>query len=183
MIRSFVVAIALAISPVLLSQEVENEKPPLSQRLFFGGSFGLQLGTVTNIQIAPVGGVWLLPRLNIAAGPSFQYYHYDNFSTAIYGGRTYSQFMFLQDLNNVIPLGVHLGFYLQGEYEGLSLERSVFVSDTATGRVYQGTWLGGIGISEPVGPRSAIDVEFMWTLSGDKYQVHESPEFRVMLMF
>ncbi len=30
-----------------------QENPPLKQRLFFGGSFGLQFGTVTNIEVAP----------------------------------------------------------------------------------------------------------------------------------
>jgi hypothetical protein len=183
MIRLFLLAAALAISQVLFGQEVENETPPLSERIFFGGSFGLQFGSVTNIQVAPVIGVWLLPRLNVAAGPSFQFYKDSFGSTTIYGGRAYSEFMFIQDLNNVIPLGVNLGFFMHAEYEGLSLDKGLFVADGASGRVCQGTCFGGLGVSEPVGRRSSMDVELLWVLAGNKYQTHDSPEFRVMLNF
>jgi len=86
MIRSLFLATALVISQALFSQDVVNETPPLSERIFLGGSFGLQFGTVTNIQVAPVLGVWLLPRLNVAAGPSFQYYKDSFGNTLIYGG-------------------------------------------------------------------------------------------------
>ncbi|HNW57557.1 MAG TPA: hypothetical protein PKM69_07270 [Bacteroidales bacterium] len=183
MIRSIFLAAALVLSQTLFAQEVVNEKPPLSERLFIGGSFGLQFGTVTNIQVAPVLGVWLLPRMNVAAGPSFQYYKDSYGSTLIYGGRAYSEFVFVQDLNNVIPLGVNLGLFIHTEYEGLSLEKNFFVADGASGRVFQGTFFGGLGISEPLGRRSSIDIELLWVLSGNKCQTHDSPEFRVMLNF
>jgi hypothetical protein len=183
MIRFLQLAFALAISQALFAQDVVNETPPLSERIFVGGSFGLQFGSVTNIQIAPVLGVWLLPRINVAAGPSFQYYK-DRFgSTSIYGGRAYSEFVLVQDVNNLIPAGVHLGLFLHTEYEGLSLEKNFFVADGASGRVYQGTWFGGFGISEPVGLRSSMDIELLWVITGDYYQTHDSPEFRVMLNF
>ena len=183
MIRSLFLAAALVLSQTLFAQDVVNEKPPLSERIFLGGSFGLQFGTVTYIQVAPVLGVWLLPRLNVAAGPSFQYYKDRYGSTLIYGGRAYSEFVFVQDLNNVIPLGINLGLFMHTEYEGLSLEKNFFVADDAPGRVFQGTWFGGLGISEPLGRRSSIDIELLWVLTGNNYQTHDSPEFRVMLNF
>jgi hypothetical protein len=183
MIRFIQLAFALAISQALFAQDVVNETPPLSERIFVGGSFGLQFGSVTNIQVAPVLGVWLLPRINVAAGPSFQYYK-DRFgSTSIYVGRAYSEVVLVQDVNNVIPAGVHLGLFLHTEYEGLSLEKNFFFADGASGRVYQGTWFGGFGISEPVGRRSSMDIELLWVITGDYYQTHDSPEFRVMLNF
>lgn len=183
MIRYGLLALFLAFSQALFSQEATEDTPPLSQRMFYGGSFGFQFGKITFVQIDPVAGLWLLPRLNVAAGPSFKYYNDEFGHATIFGGRAYSEFVFLKDLDNLIPMGVHLGFFVHAEYEGLSLERSVFAYDGGSGRVYQGTLLGGAGLSEPVGANSSADLEFLWVISGDRYQLHDVPEFRVMLTF
>ena len=45
----------------IYAQKKKAEPPPLKERLFYGGNFGLQFGTITDIQIAPVIGIWLLP--------------------------------------------------------------------------------------------------------------------------
>ncbi len=72
--RIVTVLILLNISfTAVLSQRTKGEVPPLKERLFYGGSLGLQFGTVTDIDISPIIGLWLLPRLNIAAGPKYRY--------------------------------------------------------------------------------------------------------------
>jgi hypothetical protein len=48
------------------------EVPPLKDRLFYGGNVNLQFGTYTDIQVSPVIGLWVLPRIGIALGPDFQ---------------------------------------------------------------------------------------------------------------
>ena len=57
----------------LYAQRSRPEPPPLKERLFYGGSFGLQFGSITDIQIAPVIGIWVLPRLAVAAGPNYRF--------------------------------------------------------------------------------------------------------------
>lgn len=181
-IRIITLAFILVISTGLYAQTTEVQKPSLSQRIFFGGSFGLQVGTFTNIELSPVAGVWLLPRLTVAAGPSFRYLKLDHYETVIYGGRAYSQIFLIQDIDNIIPFGLHLGLFLQGEYEGLSLEKSS--DDTSPGkRVYQGAFLAGLGISQPVGPRSSVEISFLWTLNDPEYQIYGEPEFRINFTF
>lgn len=181
-IRIITLAFLLGISAGLYSQTAEVQKPSLSQRIFFGGSFGLQVGTFTNIELSPVAGVWLLPRITVAAGPSFQYLKLDHYETVIYGGRAYSQIFLIQDFDNIVPLDLHLGLFLQGEYEGLSLEKSS--DDTSpVKRVYQGAFLAGLGISQPVGPRSSVEISFLWTLNDPEYQIYGEPEFRISFTF
>jgi hypothetical protein len=112
-----------------------DQRPPLRERLFFGGYFGLQFGDYTNIEVSPTIGVWVLPRVAIAAGPSFQYYATPYIETTIYGGTSYVQLMLLRDLNNILPVGIHLGIYGQAEYEGQSLDNSyVYKRLTGFGR-------------------------------------------------
>ena len=52
-------------------QTVQPEVPPFKDRLFYGGNLNLQFGTYTDIQVSPVIGLWVLPRVGIAIGPDF----------------------------------------------------------------------------------------------------------------
>jgi len=62
--------ITLLLSTKALAQyEQQNSyTPPLKERILYGGNFSLQLGTYTYIDVSPVVGIWLLPRLAVAAG-------------------------------------------------------------------------------------------------------------------
>ncbi len=168
----------------LYSQAEKNDKPSVSQRTFFGGSFSLQLGTVTNIDMAPVVGFWLLPRLNIAAGPSFQFYsdRYDR--TIIYGGRSYTQFYLVQDLDNIIPAGTHLGLFIQGEYKILSLKRSFFDYTSGNdGRFVEHYFQAGAGVAQPIGPGAAVEFSVLWVLNDPEYDFYGTPEVRISMIF
>ncbi len=162
----------------------EKVNPPLVERIFFGGSFGLQFGTITNLELSPVVGIWLLPRLAVAAGPNWQYYKDPIGKTNIYGGRSYLRFMFIQDFNQVIPLGINFGLFAHAEYEALSLEYD-FWSGYSTGnsRIWQHNALAGLGFSQPVGMKSSFNVYFLWVVTESEYQIYDSPEIRIEFLF
>jgi hypothetical protein len=164
-----------------------DQKPPLRERLFFGGYFGLQFGDYTNIEVSPLVGLWVLPRVSIAAGPSFQYYATPYIETTIWGGSSYVQLMLLRDLNNIIPIGIHLGIYGQAEYEGQSLDNSyvsyISGSPDTDGRMYSDAFLLGAGISQPMGGRASINLSFLWALNQPEYYVYDSPEIRISFQF
>jgi hypothetical protein len=131
-----------------LGQDLKSEKPLLKERLIFGGSFSLQIGTITNIEVSPIVGIWLLPRIAIAAGPSYRFYKDPFNKTSIYGARTYLQYVVIQDVNNLIPIGVNTAVFFHGEYEGLSLEQSFWTgTNVSSGRFIIHTLLVGVGIN------------------------------------
>ena len=177
-----VAALFLITNGVALSQSNTKEKPPLKERLFYGGGIGLQFGTITDIELTPVVGLWVLPRLGIAAGPTFRYYKNPIYSTAIYGGRTYLEYIILQDFDNMIPIGLHLGLFLHSEYEVISLE-SIFKDPNASGRFILGTFLAGGGIRQPIGARSSLNLTFLWALNDSGYGIYGNPEIRISFMF
>lgn len=181
---AIVLLMLIAIFPATYGQKEKVEVPPLKERLFFGGNFGLQFGTITDIQFSPVIGLWLLPRLGVAAGPNFRYYKDPYDRTTIYGGRTYLQYIVVQDLNNVIPLGIHAGLFLHGEYEALNLESSVFKLPPYTSeRFMTHTILAGGGFSQRIGRRSSLNIMFLWALNDEGYGIYSSPEIRVGFSF
>jgi hypothetical protein len=168
----------------LSAQRVTSEAPAFKERLFFGGSMGLQFGGITDIQLSPVIGLWILPRLSVALGPDYRFYK-DNYGrTVIYGGSAYTQIVIIQDLNNLIPVGMHYGIFLQAEDELLSLESLYWKMPPVTSdRFFVNTPMAGAGISQPIGKRAAINIAVLWTLETPKYDIYSNPEFRISFVF
>lgn len=165
-------------------QKAREEKPPLRERVFFGGSFGLQLGTITDIQVSPVIGLWVLPRVAIAVGPDYRFYKDRNNSTNIYGGKCYTQFIVIKNINSFLPVGANTGIFLHLEDDLISLESSAwkyppFTSD----RFYLNTLLAGGGISQQIGRRSSLNIMVLWALNEPVYPVYSVPEIRVSFNF
>jgi len=178
------VILILAYFTMAYGQQVRQEAPPLRERLFFGGNIGLMFGSYTNIDVSPIIGLWVLPRIAVAAGPNFRYFKDPYGSTTIYGGKAYAEIVFLQDLNNLLPLGIHLGLFLHGEYEGLSLESAFFKSPPyESGRFMLNTFLAGGGIRQMLGPRSSMNITFLWAFDDSGYGIYGNPEIRVSFMF
>ncbi|MDR2886965.1 MAG: hypothetical protein LBV26_03025 [Bacteroidales bacterium] len=161
-----------------------EEKPPLRERLFFGGSFGLQFGTITNIDISPIAGLWILPRVAIAGGPSFMYYKFYNDKTSIYGGHFYSQYLLLQDLDNILPIGLHTGIFLHIEDELLSLESDYWRNPSySSNRFVANNVLLGGGIRQQMGRRSFMHLTALWKISDSGYSIYSDPEIRISFSF
>jgi len=186
--KVLIVIMFLAVAASAAGQYAETgkseERPPLKQRFFFGGSFGLQFGTVTNIEVAPLAGIWLLPRVAVGAGPSFLFYKDPFGRTSIYGGRAMLQLTMIQDLNNLIPIGLNTGIFACAEYEALSLERAFFTTGSdGSRRMYYGSFLAGAGISQPTGKRSSMNITFLWCVTGNEYGIYDTPEIRIEFYF
>ena len=172
---------------IVTAQEKKNEKPPFKERLFWGGSFSLQLGTLTYIQLAPVAGFWVSPRLAIAAGPNYRFYKFMGEQTDIYGFQSYLQIVFLRDIDKFIPIGSHTSIILQIEDELLSLEsafwkRSSYTADEPK-RFYVNTPLIGAGLSQQIGRRAHINFVVLWALTDSGYALYSNPEIRISFIF
>jgi hypothetical protein len=168
----------------IYAQKTRNEAPPFKERLFYGGSFGLQLGTITNIELSPVIGFWVLPRLAIAVGPNYQFYKVASVWTDIYGGRAYTEFVVIQDISSIIPIGSNTGIFLHCENELLSLQSSFWKDPPITSkRFFVNTVLAGVGISQRIGRRSSLNMMALWALNDSLYGIYSNPEFRITYTF
>jgi hypothetical protein len=168
----------------LLAQREREEPPPLRERLFFGGNFALQFGTITNIQLSPVVGIWLLPRLAVAAGPDYRFYKYSYDKTNIFGGKIYTELVLIQNLNSIIPIGGNTGIFLHLEDEFLSLETEYWKNPPYNNdRFTINTLLAGGGISQQIGRRSSMNFMVLWALNESIYDVYGTPEIRISFNF
>lgn len=195
-IASLVCVLALFSFSVISAQKTKEDQfpfdqgnndatPPVKDRLFYGGSFGLMFGTITDIQVSPVIGFWVLPRVAVAAGPTYRYYKDQIDRTALYGGRSYIQFVVIQDLNSMLPVGVHTGIFFHVEDELLSLKTSFWKNPPPykTNRFYVNTVLAGVGISQQIGRRSSLNFMVLWPLNESLYEIYSKPEIRISFIF
>jgi len=180
----FTILLLFASVSIISGQKSKEKPPPFRERLFFGGNFGLQLGTITDIQVSPVIGLWILPRLAVAVGPNYRFYKYYHERTNIYGGKSYLQFVVIKDISSIIPVGVNIGVFLHVEDELLSLESSYWKNPPITSdRFYINTILAGGGISQQIGRRSSLNIMVLWALNDSDYGVYSNPEIRVSFNF
>ncbi len=167
------------------AQSTREEAPPLKERLFFGGNVGLQFGTITDIQIAPVAGLWVLPRLAIAIGPDYHFFKYQRVQTNIYGGKGYMEFVVFQNINKFIPMGSNTGIFIHVEDELLSLESAFWKEQNTytSDRFYINTLLAGPGLSQQIGRRASLNIMCLWALNDSGYGIYGNPDIRVSFTF
>ena len=165
------------------ARKATGPPPPLAERLFYGGNFGLQLGTITNIQVSPVIGIWLLPRVAVAAGPVYQYYKSPLGETDIWGQRLFTQFVVFRNIEKLIPLGTGTSILFHGEYEGLALESKFWTTETGSGRFYTHSILVGPAISQQMGRRSSMYISVLWALNESEFDLYGNPEIRFGFLF
>ena len=168
----------------LSGQSTREEPPPIRERIFFGGSFGLQFGTYTNIEILPVVGLWVLPRITIAAGPGYRFYKLYDDKTNIFSARAYTQLYVIKDIGNILPSGIHTGVFLHCEDEVLSLDSHYWQNVTyEPSRFYVNTVLAGAGISQQIGMRAFLNFMVLWPLNVSDYNIYSTPELRFGFTF
>ncbi|KPL12221.1 MAG: hypothetical protein AMS26_18430 [Bacteroides sp. SM23_62] len=174
-----------------LIQAQWEEKPPLRDRIFFGGNFGLQFGTVTNIEISPLAGIYLTPRLAMGPGIRYEYYksNYPGFvpyETHIYGGTVFARYMVIKNMGEAVGLGLNFGLFGHSEYEILSLESRYFeigAPPDAEGRFNLHSVLLGGGIYQPIGRRAGFLIMILWNLNETASSPYSNPIFRIGFNF
>jgi hypothetical protein len=169
-----------------------QEELTLKDRLFFGGNFGLQLGTVTNVEVSPIIGYKVTPRFSGGIGIRYEYYKdsrnipgYIPFETNILGGSLFSRYILIQNIEEVIGLGLNASILVQAEYEVLSLEKQYFEvpSTLDEGRFPLHSILLGGGLYQPVGRRSGLVLMVLWNLTQTASSPYSNPIIRLGFNF
>ncbi|WP_186754579.1 hypothetical protein [Echinicola salinicaeni] len=162
------IVIFIAFGLCLISQDVfaqrefyeeDEEKVPLSERLYFGGNFGLQFGSITYVDVSPLVGVMITDRYSAGVGITYQYLKYRDFSESsnVYGGRIFNRY-------NVLP-----NVFAQAEFESLNVEafRKNLNGDIVSSREWEpGLFLGG-GYFIPFGRRGGMNFTLLYNVLYD----------------
>ncbi|MBI9068016.1 MAG: hypothetical protein JEZ09_12035 [Salinivirgaceae bacterium] len=164
------------ISILMFSQGAIKKKRQLSEKVFFGGGFGMQFGSVNVVEVSPMVGYKPIENLYFGLKGTYQYYKRDiyNISTDIYGG---SFFGLLSIFSNIA---------IYSEYEMLSLESSYFDfanMHTGKARFWEKSLLLGGGFVQPIGERSNMLLLVLWNLNDSPYSPYINPIIRITYLY
>ena len=169
------------------SASAQNEHS-LRDRIFFGGGFGLMIGSRTNIELSPHIGYYITPRWAAGIGVIYEYYNHrdhfffgfdpitgrpitERFETHTWGGRLFTNYVIVNDVSDWIPLGFNFRIFAHAEYEALIYENRFF-NNLATGRELQNSFLVGGGLRFPMGKRSSMNLTVLWNLNSNLNDVY-----------
>jgi hypothetical protein len=152
----------------------EDEKIPFKDRLYTGGSFGLQFGTYTNISLLPILGYQVTEKWSVGTGIVYHYIRSGSLSLNNYGGRAFTQL-------ELLPIGDG-ALIAHTEVEILSSE--YFIIDQSNqlqgkGRRVISIPMAGIGYRQRIGDRASFDILLLYNFrQGDEANPYDNPVFR-----
>lgn len=151
----FSLLFTLAVSSTFAQREFyPGDSIPFKDRLYYGGNFGMQFGTVTLIDFSPLLGVMITPKFSSGVGITYQYFkdrRYIGGEASSYGGRLFSRY-------NVLP-----NIFLHAEYESINFDNYNIFSDRFERIWSSGLFLGG-GYFAPFGPRGGANFTFLYNV-------------------
>ncbi len=140
--------------------------------LFFGGTFGLQFGSVTLIELSPLVGYKVTPKLGIGVSPTFKYYTYQYSSAShakvennIYGGSIFARYLILENI------------FAHVEYESLIYNMKIpgYPKDM---RQFNSFLVGG-GYRQQIGGNAAMNLMVLWNLNDTYDSPYTNPIIRI----
>jgi hypothetical protein len=143
------------------------------ERGYFGGNLGLQVGTVTLVDLSPLVGVMLSPKFSTGIGATYQYYEDNRFqgnAGSSYGGRAFVRY-------NVLP-----NIFAYSEVESINWNAYNNPQDN-----FQRTWteaffVGG-GYFAPFGARGGANFTFLYNLRHSNREAYYSQPYLIRVGF
>ncbi|GJM27889.1 MAG: hypothetical protein DHS20C17_05240 [Cyclobacteriaceae bacterium] len=139
-------------------------EPSFFDRTYFGGDFSFQFGDLTVINISPLIGYMLTPRLSVGPGITYQYLKgeaYDvfgrrySYDSNIFGWSAFARY-------HITPM-----FFAYTEYEALKVDFPTVDGSQLVKDWVPGYFIGG-GVFQPVGGRAGIGLTVLLNLLYDE---------------
>jgi hypothetical protein len=158
--------LAWALGPIAARAEAPPGAPaaaakpaaaPKPKRLYVGGGLGLAFGDVTYVEVSPLLGYKVAPRVTIGGSLVYRYRSDDRYgdtlTTSDYGA------------SGFVRGDLYQGFFVQGEYEYLNYEFPVTSGTTQRDGIE--SVLVGPGFSNPIGGNGSFYFAALYNLSYD----------------
>lgn len=175
---NFIVILILFSFKTMAQRRVENnekfESSSIERPFFTGGSFGLQFGTITAIDVSPILGYRFTENIVAGVGATYQYYRNGRYipaiQTDIYGGRVFARFYFLEKL------------FIHGEAELINFERIAFIPGTGSSqseRIWENNLFLGVGYRQLMGEFTSMHISILYNFNQGPYSPFSNPQIRI----
>ncbi len=155
-----------------ITNEKSNSKMDLRSKLYFGGGFGLQFGSLTLVEISPLVGYKITPKWSAGISPTYKYFKFKDYysgnsysSTNVWGGSLFSRYDIFQNV------------FAHVEYE--SLFYNTKITGGFTEMLQYNSFLVGGGYQQPIGGNSGMYLLVLWNLNDTPDSPYNNPVIRV----
>ncbi len=158
-------------------------------RIFYGASLGFQLGSVVRYEAAPVIGYYFSPAWSAGIGIRYIYFRDKrmdfNFTSHIYGGNIFTDFVVIPDLDRVLPFRMVGALFLRGEFEVLSMPSQDFDIDRIAegNRFWKPGYILGAGIKQAAGKRTQLFILSGYNFNDSGRLPYDNPFIRFGIVF
>ncbi|MFO7656071.1 MAG: hypothetical protein R6W78_03315 [Bacteroidales bacterium] len=184
----FKILVFLIISVSVMSYSQETETMNFRDRIYFGGDFSLQFGSLTFIELSPIIGYYITPRLSSGIGIIYQYYREKVFlpdtvfKAHNYGGRVFAKYLLIDNISKYVPIQMNAGLTGYCESEFLNMDGS-FSRYLDPGRFWLNNFYLGGGMVFAIGRRSKMNVLVLWNLNDTGESPYSNPVVRIGITF
>ncbi|MCK5468288.1 MAG: hypothetical protein KAI99_07265 [Cyclobacteriaceae bacterium] len=143
----------------------DSQRPGFLDKVFVGGGFGAGFGNYTYINISPIIGYRVTPKLSAGLRlmyqyTTFDYYDFQEQRTKNYQGNDFGVGGFARFM-------VYGPVYLQAEYEHLNYDG--LYTDGTSSRDSFDSFMAGGGIAQPVGGKAFLFITAMYNFSYENF--------------
>ncbi|NND77374.1 MAG: hypothetical protein HKN39_04265 [Flavobacteriales bacterium] len=168
MTRYFYILLLVTL-PFTYSYGQGESKPKFKDRIYFGGNVGLNLGTITFIDVSPLVGYKLSDKYSVGSSFTYQYYKDKQFDVSgnVLGGSVFNRYNATDEL------------FIWGEYQLLSYSglNSTFSENENPRNTVPYLWLGG-GYSQRISGRASIFVTILYDVIDNIESRISNPQIR-----
>ncbi len=175
-----------------------HKKPAWKSRVFYGGNFGLALGNVTYIEIAPNIGYKFTERFDAGLGISYLYYKESiqyqvnsgniqtwEYKSKTYGANVFADYMLFDNLEETLKLNIG-SIIAHTEFERLNV--NAYSYDAAgnminDGRTWINSFLVGGGIRQKLNERATVSLLVLYNLTEEAFTPYSNPVFKINFSF
>lgn len=151
----------------------DGQRPAFLDKIYVGGGFGASFGNYTYVNISPIIGYKVTPKLSVGLRLMYQYTTYDYYDKQDLRWKKYSGNDF--GVGGFARFMVKGPFYLQAEYEHLNYDGLDY---TGYSRSSFNSFMAGGGITQPIGGKAFFFMTAMYNFSYqnfDNSNVYRSP--------
>jgi len=153
------------VEPSENSYSQQKQRPAFLDKIFIGGSFGAGFGNYTFINVSPIIGYRVTPKLSAGLRLMYQYTTYDYYDYQDQRTKKYSGNDF--GIGGFARFTVYGPVYLQAEYEHLNYDGLDYSGNSS--RDSFDSFMAGGGIAQPVGGKAFIFLTAMYNFSYDNF--------------
>jgi hypothetical protein len=162
----------------------QREKESFADKLVYGGSFGLQFGSLTLVDISPVIGYRITEKLEAGLGFTYKYYKYKDYfydvntgmrydlKSNILGGSVYSRYHILENVFAHVEFEQLSYRYTDYFYAGSTLGTEKLTASISS------FFVGG-GYRQRISQNSYFYIMGLWNLSEDALSPYNNPVLRM----